>query len=152
MNSPYDHTQHGRLHLILIGVAVLLLALGVPQANVEPAIAGGLFLAATFSVALAAMFATLRVTEESDHIRVAFGPLALFARRVRFADIKDARTSRSSLIDGWGIHWIMGRGWTWNVWGFECVMIEFHGGRTLRLGTDDSQALAELLRERASSE
>ena len=152
MNSRYDHTQHGRLHFILIGIAILLFAVVAPQAGAKPAVAGGFRLVATLFVALASMFAYLKVTEDEDHILVAFGPLSLFSRKVRFADIKDARATRSKLIDGWGVHWIMGRGWTWNVWGFDCVMIEFHSGRTLRLGTDDSQALAELLRERASSE
>ena len=149
MNKRYQHTQHGRLHFILIGVTVLLLALAAPQAGVEPAIAGGLLMAAAFSTALAAMFARLTVTEEADHIRITFGPLSLLSRKVRFADIKDASVSRSSLIDGWGIHWVIRRGWIWNVWGFDCVKIEFTDGRRLRVGSDDAKRLAALLRERS---
>ena len=41
---------------------------------------------------------------------------------------------RSSLIDGWGIHWIPGRGWTYNLWGFGCVVIQ-QGKKTTRVGT-----------------
>ena len=62
----------------------------------------------------------------------------------RHQDIEDPEVGRSRLIDGWGIHWVPGRGWTYNLWGFRCVQIK-HLGRTVRIGTDDPGGLHEAI-------
>ncbi len=49
------------------------------------------------------------------------------------------------MIDGWGIHYILGRGWTYNLWGFGCVKLTL-GKKVIRVGTDDVENLAQFLR------
>ena len=38
-------------------------------------------------------------------------------------------------------------GWTWNLWGFDCVDVYLTRGRKLRIGTDDPIALAAFLQQ-----
>ncbi len=48
------------------------------------------------------------------------------------------------------IHFIFGRGWTYNLWGFGCVKLTL-GKKALRVGTDDAESLAEFLRGKVQS-
>ena len=51
------------------------------------------------------------------------------------------------LLEGWGIHWTPGRGWTYNIWGYDCVKLSLDRG-TIRVGSDDVENLVSFLRER----
>lgn len=93
------------------------------------------------------LFARLRITERDDHLRVRFGPLPLFGTRVRYAHVRSVRRARASLLDGLGVHWFPGRGWTFNVWGFDCVELQTDRG-PVRLGTDDPDGLVQHLTQR----
>lgn len=97
---------------------------------------------------LAACFGTLTVRDAGDHLDVRFGPIPLFGTRVRYDAIEGFAAARSRLIDGWGVHWIPGRGWTFNLWGFDCVEISTGKG-TVRIGTDDPDGLAAFLAARS---
>ena len=97
---------------------------------------------------IAFSFRWLRVADEGLHLALRYGPLAVFRRRIAFDDIAAAEQSRSSFIDGWGIHWVPGRGWTFNLWGFDCVLVTLKDGRTVRIGTDDPDGLSRFLRQR----
>jgi hypothetical protein len=141
----YDHTQEGYLHWILLLLAGVLFV-AVPFASQL----GTRVVLASTSAALvfaALMFAWLRVRDEGDCLVLRYGPLPLFRKRFRFADITALETGRSSLVDGWGIHWMPGRGWTYNIWGFRCVKLRL-GSKTVRIGTDDPEGLATFLRAR----
>lgn len=48
-------------------------------------------------------------------------------------------------MDGWGIHYILGRGWTYNLWGFGCVKLTL-GRKVVRVGSDDVENLVEFLK------
>lgn len=61
--------------------------------------------------------------------------------------MQQIRRARSKLIDGWGVHWLPGRGWTFNLWGRDCVEGNT-ARRRLRIGTDDPEGLANFLTER----
>ena len=56
----------------------------------------------------------------------------------------------TSILDGWGIHYIPGRGWTYNVWGFACVKLTL-GRKVIRVGTDDADELAKAIRAKMGS-
>jgi hypothetical protein len=45
---------------------------------------------------------------------------------------------------------IFGRGWTYNLWGFDCVEFQYKG-RPCRIGTDDVQGLTDWLRSTTAS-
>jgi len=92
-------------------------------------------------ILLSRCFAWLETRDDGDALRVRFGPLSLFSLRVPYADIRTAARCRSALIDGWGIHYIPGRGWTWNLWGRECVELELASGKRIRVGSDDPDGL-----------
>ena len=139
----YQHTQRGHIDTILyVGMfAMLIVALAwhaAPGAFYGFALLAGIF----FVLALA--FAQLTVRDAGDQLVVQYGPLPLFRKRIRYADITAARGGRSHWIDGWGIHYVPGRGWTYNLWGFDCVELEL-GSKKLRIGTDDRANLLALV-------
>ncbi len=78
------------------------------------------------------------------------GPLPVFKTKIPYSSITAVKAARSSILDGWGIHWLPGRGVIYNVWGFDCVRITV-GKKTVRIGTDDVDGLTEYLRARIQS-
>lgn len=110
----------------------------------------GVFAGLGFGVFIATFafcFGTLRVCDESTHLAVRFGPLPLFRTLIPYSKITSVEPSRSNFIDGWGIHWIPGRGMIYNLWGFDCVKIQM-GDKCVRAGTDDTAGLMSFLKEK----
>ena len=146
----YDHTQHAPLYLILVGVGIAMLIAGwlVPEQIVRIILlsSGGLMFL------LAQCFGQLTVRDDNDRLLICFGPLPLFRRRILYADIDSVEQTRSTILDGWGIHLSPSGGWTWNLWGFDCVDVRFNKGRKLRIGTDDPDGLESFLKQRVSQE
>ena len=107
-------------------------------AALGPAVAG-------IFVFCALVFGTLTVRDEGDHLVLRFGPVPVFGTLIRYADLTAVEPGRTSLIDGWGIHYIPWRGWTYNLWGFGCVKLTL-GKRVIRVGSDDVENLAAFLK------
>lgn len=157
MNKPtldalptYQHTQRGPWSFVLLAVVASNLTLAVRLWGNEPAWASWLFL----SVALLMTFMTfcfqsLTTTVSETSLRVHFGPIPLLEKKVLLEDIVSVRPEKSSLLDGWGVHWTPGKGWIYNMWGFDCLAINL-GTRHFRVGTNDPDQLCEVL-ERAIS-
>lgn len=157
MNKPtldalptYQHTQRGPWSFVLLAVVASNLTLAVRLLGNEPAWASWLFL----SVALLMTFMTfcfqsLTTTVSETSLRVHFGPIPLLEKKVLLEDIVSVRPEKSSLLDGWGVHWTPGKGWIYNMWGFDCLAINL-GTRHFRVGTNDPDQLCEVL-ERAIS-
>ncbi|MBX3463882.1 MAG: hypothetical protein KF830_11990 [Planctomycetes bacterium] len=144
----YSHTQSSPLGPVFAVASAACLGgwafAGEPVVRaicLTMAVVGGLF---------AAMFAQLRFEERDDHLRVRFGPLPWGGTRVPYARVRAVRRARSTVLDGWGIHWFPGRGWTFNLWGFDCVEVTTDDG-LVRLGTDDADGLARHLGERSGA-
>ncbi|MBC8355578.1 MAG: hypothetical protein H8E66_26670 [Planctomycetes bacterium] len=131
------------MYLILAAVAssIWVAAWFIPQPVVQLSLAtsGG------FVAILALAFRQLTVRDEGEELLVSFGPLPLFRRRIPYCDIERAEQARSSWLDGWGIHMSPSGGWTWNLWGFDCVDVFLTRGRKMRLGTDDPVELVAFL-------
>ena len=142
----YQHTQRGPWHyvVVILGLAMLVAAWFVRGDPLGVTILTGLGL---LMFPTAAAFAQLTVEDEGDELAVRFGPLPLFGKRIPYHRITDVAADRSSLIDGWGLHFIPGRGWTYNVWGFDCVRLCVEG-KQIRVGTDDRENLLALLRSK----
>lgn len=145
----YRHTQRAPLYLLLLGPGILILiaALAAPPRAVQVILlcSGALMLVA------AAAFRHLTVSDEGQFLLVEFGPLPLFRRRIEYADIEQVKRTRSTFLDGWGIHLSPSGGWTWNLWGFDCVDLYLPRGRKLRIGTDDPAGLEAFLRSRVTA-
>ena len=142
----YKHTQHSPLHLLLyLPVAFSFLIAWQIRDDVAPSIV--VAIVAVLLLVLALSFQTLTVADHGEELDVRYGPLNLFGTRIAYRDITAVEPGQSSIIDGWGIHFIPFRGWTLNLWGFECVKIT-RGDKVIRVGTDDSENLVEVIREK----
>lgn len=139
----YSHTQKAPLSAVLYGAALTCFVFGW-LAGESPGIyiAGG---AGLLIALLAPGFHHLTVEDRGDVLAIRFGPLPLFGRTVRYADVERAVVGRTLLLDGWGIHYSLRGGWVWNLWGRSCVVVRFKQGGVLRIGTDEAEALARFL-------
>lgn len=145
----YDHTQRAPLHLLLYATAA---AMGVAAwfFRGEAFTLSVIVLVAAMLALAAASFGWLRVQDEGDHLSIRYGPLPIFRKRIAYSDITAVQRDRSTLIDGWGIHYVPLRGWTYNLWGFDCVRLTV-AGKTLRIGSDDVERLVEFVRSKVSA-
>ena len=139
----YDHTQRAPLHLILLGVASAAAGAGIACAD-QPVVLWPMIPVSAVTFFLARCFAHLNVTDQKDFLSVRFGPIPLFGTTISYAEIESVEPAKSNVIDGWGVHWIPGRGWIYNLWGFRCVKITLKD-KTVRIGTDDVDGLLEFL-------
>jgi len=146
----YDHAQSAPLYLLLVatGIGILIGSRMIPEQVPQLIVAGS----GGLMFVLALSFRHLSVSDEGQSLLVSFGPLPLFRRRILYSDIESVEQSRTTVFDGWGIHLSPGGGWTWNLWGFDCVDVYFKQGRRLRIGTDDPEGLELFLKKRLQDE
>lgn len=142
----YCHTQRAPLYLLSLAgallLAVLLSFMPLPPAErIAPGIVIVLFVFCAFC------FMRLTVHDAGDHLALRFGPIPLFRKRIPYAAMTAVSQGRSKILDGWGVHYAIGRGWTWNLWGFDCAEIKL-GNKTIRVGSDDAPALVRFLQGR----
>jgi hypothetical protein len=147
--SPgYSHTQKAPLCLILYGSALACIILATTIGETQGIyIAGGVSLLLTV---LAPAFHHLSVEDQGEVLAIRFGPIPLFRRTVRYAEIEEIEVGRTLLLDGWGIHMSIRGGWVWNLWGRDCVVVHLRNGGVLRIGTDDADNLAGFLETKVS--
>ena len=142
----YNHTQYGRWHYILFAFTLAALV-GAFFARTVPAIVIILLVSAAIFALCGLLFGSLTIRDEGDHLVLRYGPLPVIRKRIRYADITGVEAGRIRIIDGWGIHYILGRGWTYNIWGFGCVKLTL-GRKIIRVGTDDAGTLAKFILEK----
>jgi len=139
----YLHTQKAPMCLILYSSALVCFIFPWFVGNMDlgniTAVAVGLIL-----VLIASAFHHLAVVDGGDRLAIRFGPVPLFRRTVRYADIAHVEVGRTLILDGWGIHYSIRGGWVWNLWGRDCVVVHLRKG-VLRIGTDDAENLARFL-------
>jgi hypothetical protein len=142
----YNHTQRGQFHKIfLIVAAIMLVGSLIARADVQVV---WLLLGITAVFIICAMlFGSLTVRGEGDRLVLRYGPVPLLRKSIRYAGIRAATPAKSKVIDGWGIHYVPGRGWTYNIWGYDCVELTI-GKSIVRIGTDDVDGLSAHLMEK----
>ena len=97
-----------------------------------------------FFVAMTSLFMCLDVEVRSDHLFVAFGPVHLVRKRIRYRDIESVvgvtyRPIRE--FGGWGIR--PGRGKTaWTIRGNQAVIVTLRSGKEVYVGSRFPQRLA----------
>jgi hypothetical protein len=146
LDTDYCHTQKSPLDDLLFVVAAAAV-LSTWAFHHEPAVVW-LLLGFGLMMALAGLcFGHLTVRDEDDHLALRYGPLPVFHKRIPYDTITSVTRGRSSIIDGLGIHYVPGRGWTYNLWGTDCVIL--HAGKqVIRVGSDDAEALVSFLKEK----
>ncbi len=145
----YTHVQRSPMNLLLYLLAAFMFAVAwLIRSDTAPSIAI-LAVALVMSI-LALSFQTLTVSDGGDHLDIRYGPLNLFGTRIAYREITRVEPGQTALIDGWGIHFVPFRGWTLNLWGFECVKI-WRGDKVIRIGTDDSEHLSRFLKTRLAA-
>lgn len=143
----YHHTQTAPLYLLVLALSVVFF--GVAWSLPELVLQVVLSIAGALMFLIAISFRELTVSDEGSELLICFGPLPVFRRRLKFAEIEKVEQAKSTILDGWGIHMSPSGGWVWNLWGYDCVDVWYRGGRKIRIGTDDMVGLAQLLDEKA---
>ncbi len=143
---PYNHTQPGRWHHILFAFA-LATCLGAWIVRSNPIVATMVLAIAAIFALCGLVFGSLTIRDEGDRLALRFGPLPVLRKTFRYADITGVEIGRTTMLDGWGIHYMPGRGWTYNLWGFACVKLTL-GRKIIRVGTDDAEGLARFVGEK----
>lgn len=146
----YEHTQKAPLHLIFYPIVVASLVMAWVGRDQPPIVLCTLGVALTL-VLVALMFKQLTVRDEGECLAIRYGPLPVFRKLIPYSRIGSVKRGRSALIDGWGIHWIPGRGFTYNLWGFDCAILMVEG-RVYRVGSDDVEELVAFLRDKVGPE
>jgi len=141
----YRHTQFGNFHHLFYVLA--LVTFGAAFALREHPAAIGLLIGTIIFLFAGAFARQLTIRDDGDSLILEFGLTTLFRKRFRYTDITSVEPGRTKVIDGWGIHYIIGRGWTYNIWGFDCVKLTL-GKKVVRIGTDDVAVLTEFLQKK----
>ena len=140
----YSHTQRAPMWLMLVTIGLAALAAAWLSRS-QVLLAAVLASLGVAMMVVSLCFGTLTVADQGDWLLIRFGPLPVFQKRIAYARISHVEPSKTAFIDGWGVHYIPGRGWTWNLWGWDCVRLTIDGG-TMRIGTDDADNLARFIR------
>lgn len=140
----YRHRQTGWLHHLLYAVGgVMVVSAWFVRADPAPSII--LLCTGVVIVLFAPAFHHMTVEDEVDCLAIRYGPLPIFRKRIPYAAITNVQPDRSSVIDGWGIHYVPLRGWTYNLSGLDCVKLDL-GSKVIRVGSDDVDNLVTFLR------
>lgn len=144
-SEGYRHTQFGNLHYLFYVLALVGFGAAVSLRGHPAGI--GLLIGTIVILFAGAFVRQLTIRDGGDDLILEFGLTTLFRKRFRYADITSVEPGRTKVIDGWGIHYIIGRGWTYNIWGFDCVKLTL-GKKVVRIGTDDVAGLTALLQKK----
>jgi hypothetical protein len=144
----YQHTQTAPLHFLLLAFSVWV-GFVAWSLRSEPPLAVAIAGVAVLVGIVAMSFRRLTVEDQGEFLRIRFGPIPLFGTRVAYSSMTAVTLTKSSWIDGWGIHYLPWRGWTFNLWGFNCVVVHC-GKRVIRIGSNDAANLANFLTTKIS--
>lgn len=144
----YEYTQRSPLSALLLVLALGMACVAWAKQDIPP-VAWVLGPVSVLIALAAACVHQLTVTGGETALLVKFGPIPLFRTRIPYASMQSVEAARSRFIDGWGIHYIPGRGWTYNIWGFDCVLIHRAGKSPIRVGTDDVDNLLAFLQSKS---
>ena len=138
----YRHTQTG---IVIIGavacMAFITLLVLIPAVG---SVSLPVLAVLAITGAVLATFSSLAVGIDEDVITCRFG-VGLIRKDIPLSDVDHARAVLNSWWVGWGIRWIPGRYWVWNVSGFQAVELTMKDGRRFRIGTDEPETLVHAI-------
>jgi hypothetical protein len=139
MGVNYRHTQVGWVILGVVAAIAAFIFYRLPGPPATPSLVPVLVILAL----VASLFATLTVQVDREAIRLHFG-VGLVRKRIPLAQVSAWRAVRNPWYWGWGIR-LTPRGVLWNVSGLGAVELALPGGRRLRVGTDEPEALVSAI-------
>jgi hypothetical protein len=93
------------------------------------------------------LFWSLTVTVTDTVVRVRFG-IGLLRFTFPLEAVQSAEPVTNRWWHGWGIHGWPGKGWVYNVSGWDAVELRMRDGRFNRIGTDEPEKLAAAIQSR----
>ena len=141
--TDYRHVQAGTAMIALFSVPF---AICMASAVTHPQLRG-------FQIGICIVLAVLILLFSSMTTRVTGAGLSwhfgygFIRKHIDLRDIDRAEITRSTWIDGWGIHYTR-RGWIYNVSGFDAVLVRQRNGKSMLIGTNDPVGLWEALQLR----
>ncbi|MFZ5518965.1 MAG: hypothetical protein ACOY90_20200 [Candidatus Zhuqueibacterota bacterium] len=137
----YEHRQTAFVIIVPITILCMIAVAILPAYNAlqHPT----LTVVIAFLVAMA-LFYDLKVKISHNTILCSFG-IGLIQRRIPISEIAEAKTVQNPWYAGWGIRWLPGQYWMWNVSGLQAVELIFKDGRRFRIGTDEPEKLASAI-------
>ena len=138
----YSHTQVGAA--MIAGLVIMIVAAFVMMATVPPPVGTLSAVIVLLGGLVLASFVSLTVEIEGGTLTCRFGP-GFIKKQIPLAEIAQATAVRNPWFVGWGIRWIPGRYWVWNVSGFQAVELAMKNGRKFRIGTDEPEALVRAI-------
>jgi hypothetical protein len=103
----------------------------------------GVTLAALLLVVLS-FFSSLTVEIMDRNVICYFGP-GLIRKKIALTDIREVQLAHNPWTVGWGIRWMAGRYWLWNVSGLDAVELTLTSGKKIRIGTDEPETLVRAI-------
>jgi hypothetical protein len=95
-------------------------------------------------IAALALFYSLGV-EIHDNALICRMGIGLIQKRILLSEIQQARAVQNPWYAGWGIHWIPGQYWIWNVSGLRGVELTLKNGKRFRIGTNEPESLVHAI-------
>jgi len=134
--KTYQHTQPGTT--IINGMLVMILIFAIGTVFLHQ-----LIIATILIPIVTWLFRSMTIEISDTELTWYFGsgfPL----KRVPLSEVVSAEPVRTTIWDGWGIHYTP-RGWLYNVSGRGAVVITLRNGKRFCLGTDEPEVLARQL-------
>ena len=139
---PYRHTQAGTVIIGAVAcVAIVTLTILFAAAGTSSLLT---LTVLAMSAVVLALFSSLTVVVGNHTLTCRFG-VGLIRRDIPLKDIEQIRAVVNPWYAGWGIRWIPGKYWLWNISGFRAVELTMKDGRRFRIGTDEPEALIQAI-------
>jgi len=151
METLYRHRQVGWAMIIIFAVAMAVEAAAIiflsNMLEQEDASVVMLALSGSFVLlaALLVCFCTLTVTITPEKLTLSFGP-GIIRKSVKVSTIVSASSVTNKWWYGLGIH-ITKYGWLYNVSGLKAVEVHTANGGSMRIGTDEPEALCRAIEQ-----
>lgn len=144
--TEYQHIQPGYLIMVIM-FSVVSFALSfsyseypkVDQIEISIVAIIGLF-----CLIVGIIFSSLSIKVKEDSLSWHFG-FKFWHKQVKIDEITSCVVVKNSILSGFGIR-MMGSGWLYNVSGLLAVEVVLKSGKTIRLGTDEPEYLAQAIR------
>ncbi len=137
----YQHRQFAKTLMIILSLGTIIcLILATQQSHRYISLGVALLL---FICGI--IFSRLSIEVTDEDLRWKFGS-GLIQKTVKLSEIEAVEITRTTLIEGWGIH-LTRRGWLYNISGWKAVVIKLKQNQQFLLGTDEPEKLVSAIQQ-----